>query len=195
MRGFDSRHPLQRSRRRSQVVRQSSAKAPPPVRFWASPPIVLLVLAFLATALAGPLIGVRQLDAASGAQVRLANARSDLDALLRMQLAEETSLRGFVATHDRNSLDPAAKPPNPAFDRQAKSLEERLRTAEISDAVKTVEDMRQRHEEWEKTVALPLLNNPGSREAYSQQAMGKYLTDRMSEDAANLRRELTVASD
>src|ERR1700682_3015944 len=167
MRGFDSRHPLQeRARRRSQVVRQSSAKAPPPVRFWASPPIVLLVAAFLATAIAGPLIGVRQLDAASGAQVRLANARSDLDALLRMQLAEETSLRGYLATRDPQFLDPADKPPNPAFDRRAKRLEERLRTAEIADGINTVEDMRQRHQEWEQKVAVPLLRNPGSRDAY-----------------------------
>src|SRR3979409_24367 len=117
MRGFDSRHPLQRSGRRSQVVRQSSAKAPPPVRFWASPPIVLLVAAFLATAIAGPLIGVRQLDAASNAQVRLANARSDLDALLRIQLAEEPSLRGYLATHNPLFLEDT--PPNPAFDQQA----------------------------------------------------------------------------
>src|SRR3982074_3624911 len=110
MRGFDSRHPLQRSRRGSQVVRQSSAKAPPPVRFWASPPIVLLVGAFLATALAGPLIGVRQLDAASGAQIRLANARSDLDALLRIQLAEETSLRRYLAPHNPLFLDETQTP-------------------------------------------------------------------------------------
>src|SRR5947209_4290697 len=194
MRGFDSRHPLKRSGRRSQVVRQSSAKAPPPVRFWASPPIVLLVAAFLATALAGPLIGVRQLDAASGAQVRLAHARSDLDALLQIQLAEETSLRGFMSTRNPTFLD-VDKPPNPAFGRQARALEEGLRTAAIPNAVATVEDMRQRHDEWERTVALPLLRNPDSREAYAQQSQGKFLTDRMSDDAANLRRELTAASD
>src|SRR4030081_2931573 len=115
MREFDSRRPLQRRRRRSQVVRQSSAKAPPPVRFWASPPIVLLVAAFLATAIAGPLIGVRQLDAASGSQVRLADARSDLDALLRIQLAEETSLRGYLSSHNPLFLE-SDQPPNAHFD-------------------------------------------------------------------------------
>ncbi|MBV8749654.1 MAG: hypothetical protein JO103_08060, partial [Candidatus Eremiobacteraeota bacterium] len=70
-------------------------------------------MGFLATAIAGPLIGVRQLDAASTAQIRLANARSDLDALLRIQLAEETSLRGYLATHDPLFLD-EDKPPDPA---------------------------------------------------------------------------------
>src|ERR1700694_3140100 len=116
MRGFDSRHPLQRDRRRSQVVRLSSAKAPSPVRFWASPPIVLLVASFLATAIAGPLIGIRQLDAASSAQVRLSDARVDLDALLRTQLAEEPGVRGYISTGDSTFLE-ADKPPDPDFDR------------------------------------------------------------------------------
>jgi serine phosphatase RsbU (regulator of sigma subunit) len=175
------------------VVRQSSAKAPPPVRFWASPPIVLLVAAFLATALAGPLIGVRQLDAASGAQVRLANARSDLDALLRIQLAEETSLRGYMSTHDPTYLDD--EPSKAAFDQQADALEARVRDAEIPTGTRTVEDMRARHQTWERDVAQPLLRNPGSRDAYTQQAYGKFITDQMSRDATNLRGELTAASD
>jgi CHASE3 domain sensor protein len=152
------------------------------------------VVAFLGTALAGPMIGVRQLDAASGAQVRLANARSDLDALLRIQLAEETSLRGYVSTRDELFLD-EDKPPNPAFDRQAQALENRLLDAAIADAVSIVEDMRRRHAEWEKNVALPLLKKPVSREAYAQQANGKFITDQMSADAANLRGELSAASD
>ena len=175
------------------MVRQSSAKAPPPVRFWASPPIVLLVAAFLATAIAGPLIGVGQLDAASGSQVRLADARSDLDALLRIQLAEETSLRGYLATHNPLFLDET--PANPVFDQQALDLEGLLRTAESATGVATVEDMRARHQKWEREVKRPLLKNPNSRDAYTEQANGKYLTDRMTADAAELRNELAAASD
>jgi serine phosphatase RsbU (regulator of sigma subunit) len=137
---------------------------------------------------------VRQLDAASSSQVRLADARSDLDTLLRIQLAEETTLRGYLASHDPLFLD-ENQPPNPAFDRQAVELETRLRTAEIPTGIATVEDMRDRHRRWEQTVALPLLKNPNSRDAYTQQATGKYLTDRMSSDAADLRTELSAASD
>ncbi|HEY0384013.1 MAG TPA: SpoIIE family protein phosphatase [Candidatus Elarobacter sp.] len=156
--------------------------------------MVLLVAAFLATAIAGPLIGVRQLDAASGSQVRLADARSDLDALLRIQLAEETSLRGYLATHNPLFLD-ETQPPNPAFDKQAVDLEKRLRTAEIPTGTATVEDMRARHRTWENEVARPLLTDPNSANAYTEQANGKYLTDRMSSDAAELRSELAAASD
>src|ERR1700676_2950286 len=166
MREFDFRHPLQRCRRRSQVVRQSSAKAPPPVRFWASPPIVLLVVAFLATAIAGPLIGIRQLDAASMAQVRLSNTRGDLDALLRTQLAEETGVRGYIATGDSTFLE-ADKPPDPDFDRLALDLEARLRAEGIARGPEVVEDMRTLHRTWEQQVALPLMRDPRSHQAYT----------------------------
>ena len=152
------------------------------------------MVGFLATAIAGPLIGVRQLDAASTAQIRLANARSDLDALLRIQLTEETSLRGYLATHDPLFLD-EDKPPDPAFDRQARQLETRLHEIEMpAAAIQTVEDMRARHTTWERDVALPLLKNPGSLEAYTQQATGKIITDQMSRDASQLRDLLTQAS-
>jgi serine phosphatase RsbU (regulator of sigma subunit) len=136
---------------------------------------------------------VRQLDAASSAQVRLANARSDLDALLRIQLAEETSLRGYMSTHDPLFLE-EDKPPDPAFDRQALAFETRLRDAGIPGGVATVVDMRMRHQSWEQTVGIPLIRNPGSRDAYSRQAKGKQITDLMSEDAGQLRATLSAAS-
>jgi serine phosphatase RsbU (regulator of sigma subunit) len=151
-----------------------------------------LVAAFLATAIAGPLIGVRQLDASSNAQVRLANARADLDALLRTQLAEETGVRGYIATHDPLFLG-ADKPPDPEFDRQAIALEAILRSEKISDAADTVASMRAVHQRWEQTVAIPLMNNPDSRDAYTRQANGKFLTDRMSEDATRVRDALVLA--
>ena len=173
------------------MVRQSSAKAPPPVRFWASPPIVLLVFAFLATAIAGPLIGIRLLDAASNAQVRLADARVDLDALLRTQLAEETGVRGYIATRDPQFLE-ADKPPDPDFDRIALELEGQLRQANLTHGPEVVEDMRALHLQWEQSVALPLMRDPGSRDAYVQQAQGKFLTDAMSRDGAQVRGALTA---
>ena len=176
------------------MVRQSSAKAPPPVRFWASPPIVLLVAAFLATAIAGPLIGIRQLDAASSAQVRLSDARADLDALLRTQLAEETGVRGYIATGDASFLA-ADKPPDPDFDRLALDLEARLRAEQIARGPEVVEDMRTLHRTWEQEVALPLMTDPRSRQAYAQQSQGKLLTDAMSRDAAQVRAVMQSAGD
>ena len=145
----------------------------------------------MATAVIAPLIGVHQLDAASSAQARLSTAQSDLDALLRVQLDEEASLRGYLSTHDPAFADD--NPPNPAFDRMARDLEDLLRRAGLSDAIATVNDMRVRHTTWEEQVALPLLRRPNSSDAYAQQQNGKFLTDLMSRDADALRRELNAA--
>ncbi len=151
------------------------------------------MLAFLATAIAGPLIGVRQLDAASGAQFRLANARSGLDALLQMQLAEETSLRGYLSTRNPTFLD-ENKPPNPLFEAQGRALRSVLRDAGIPEGIPTVDDMLAQHRTWEHDVAIPLLRDPGVPNAYTLQSEGKFLTDVMSRDAAALRQVLTRAS-
>jgi hypothetical protein len=154
---------------------------------------VLLVAAFLATAIAGPLIGVHQLDAASSAQTRLANARSDLDALLRVQLDEEASLRGYISTHDPLFLDD--NPPTTAFDGQANDLQNRLHAAGLTDGVTTVKDMQLRHATWKHDVELPLLRRPNSRDAYIQQQKGKLITDQMRDDADALRAVLTAAGE
>jgi len=154
----------------------------------------VLVAAFLATAIAGPLIGIRQLDAASGAQVRLSDARADLDALLRTQLGEETGVRGYIATRDASFLE-ADKPPDPDFDRLALDLEARLRGEGIARGPEAVEDMRTLHQTWERDVALPLMRDPGSRQANAQQSQGKFLTDEMSRDAAQVTASLQTAGD
>jgi CHASE3 domain sensor protein len=150
------------------------------------------VLAFLATAVAGPLIGIRLLDAASNAQVRLADARAALDTLLRTQLAEETGVRGYISTRDPQFLE-ADKPPDPEFDRTALALEGQLRAAHLEHGPEAVEDMRALHLQWEQAVALPLMRDPGARDAYVQQAQGKFLTDAMSRDAAQVRAALDAA--
>ena len=145
----------------------------------------------MATAVIAPLIGVHQLDAASSAQTRLSTAQSELDALLRVQLDEQSSLRGYLSTHDPAFADD--NPPNPAFDRMARDLEELLRSAGLSEAIATVNDMRVRHTTWEEQVALPLLRRPNSSDSYAQQQNGKFLTDLMSRDADAIRGVLNIA--
>jgi serine phosphatase RsbU (regulator of sigma subunit) len=145
----------------------------------------------LAAAVAGPLIGIRELDAASSAQVRLANARSELDTLLATQLAEETALRGYVATRDAYFLEPDG-PPNPLFEQQAHRLQGMLEAEKIQGAADAVARIRQLHQTWERQVALPLRNEPTSRRAYILQANGKVLTDEMRGEAQTLRNALTL---
>jgi serine phosphatase RsbU (regulator of sigma subunit) len=152
------------------------------------------VAAFLATAIAGPLIGLRQLDAASSAQVRLTDARSELDQLLRTQLAEETGVRGYIGTRDPSFLE-GDTPPDADFDRLALDLEARLRTQGVERGPEAIEDMRTLHRTWEQDVALPLMRDPSGPQALPLQAQGKLLTDALSRDAAQVRASLQAAGD
>ncbi len=158
-----------------------------------SPPILLLLAAFVAVAIAGPYWGIRQLDSESTAQIRLSQARETVDAILREQLSEETGLRGFVATHDRYFLDPDG-PPNPAFDAGVTALALRMQDAGVSEAVPIVYDLGKTHDRWERDVALPLLNNPARKDALKVQTLGKQLTDNMRGYSQELRDALTAAS-
>ncbi len=137
---------------------------------------------------------MRQLDAATNAQVRLADTRADLDALFAIQLAEETGLRGYVATRDKNYLDPDG-PPNPRFDQQAAALDARVRDEGIAGGPAAVAQLRTDHRLWERGVALPLRRNPVSPTSASDQAYGKILTDQMRAQSKILRLALTAEGD
>jgi serine phosphatase RsbU (regulator of sigma subunit) len=158
-----------------------------------SPPILLLLAAFVAVAVVGPVLGVRQLDAESSAQVRLAAAREGVDAIFREQLSEETGLRGFVSTRDKYFLDPDG-PPNPQFDQAVESLIKLVTTAGVLEAVPVVQDIKQTHDRWERQVAVPLLQDPGRRDALAIQTYGKLLTDQLRAASQQLRDTLAVAS-
>jgi serine phosphatase RsbU (regulator of sigma subunit) len=134
-------------------------------------------------------VGVRLLDEASTAQIRIGDVRSDLDALLRTQLAEETAMRGYVATGDRFFLEPDG-PPNPRFEKQAHALEDRLRSEGLTQGAQAVADMRGAHTIWEREVAEPLLRAPHARDVDTREAYGKFLTDQMRIDGERLRAQL-----
>jgi len=151
------------------------------------------VAVFLAVAIVGPIWGIRQLDAESNAQVRLASAREDVDSIFREQLSEETGLRGYVSTRDRYFLDPDG-PPNPEFDQRVVNLMAIVAAAGVSDALPLLQQTRSIHDNWEKRVALPLLNDPGRPDSLPIQTYGKLLTDQLRATSEELRDALAAAS-
>jgi serine phosphatase RsbU (regulator of sigma subunit) len=159
-----------------------------------SPPILLLIAAFLAVAIVGPALGIRELEAESSAQVRLSGSREALDAILREQLSEETGLRGYVSTQDRYFLDPDG-PPNPQFDQQIADLAKTIEATGVIEAVPLVADIRATHDRWERQVAIPLLKNPLRKDALPIQTFGKLLTDEMRASSEELRSALSRASE
>ena len=148
--------------------------------------------ALLATAILGPLIGVHQLDAASNAEVRLSSARVDLDTLVQRQLVEETDLRGYVATRDPAFLE-SYQPPDHYFEALALAVEARLEREGIPDAGATLEDLRSVHQTWEDEVAVPLIRDPGTADAYKREAQGKQLTDQLTRDVIRMQGALIDA--
>lgn len=153
----------------------------------------MLIAAFVLAAIAGPILGVRSLDAATDAQVRISRVRELLDALVRIQLAEETGLRGYVATGDRYFLD-SDGPPNPQFDRAVSDLRLVMEHVAPLSALQLVDAVQATHREWEQQVASPLLANPHRSDTLSKQTFGKLLTDRMRDDAQQLRTAMASES-
>ena len=149
--------------------------------------------AFLAVAIVGPFLGLRQLDAETNAQSNLSRAREAVDAIVREQLSEETGLRGFVSTHDRYFLDPDG-PPNPQFDQRIVDLAKIIAAAGVSEALPLVADIRTAHDKWETQVALPLLQDPAGKDALAKQTFGKLLTDELRSASKQLRDVLAAAS-
>src|SRR5579875_2903918 len=155
MRGFDSRHPLQTSRRRSQVVRQGSAKAPFPssnlgvasfsfymaVRSssrsesnrWGALIVGGLLLTILAVAILSSVIAKRQLDEAAREQVAITVAQERVDDLLRAQLDEESALREALAAR-RAGGDPYIEMEDP-FIPLTSVLEAELRGIDVPQAL------------------------------------------------------------
>ena len=158
-----------------------------------SPPILVLLAAFVATAIVVPLWGIHELDLESNEQVRLGVARAGVDAIFREQLYEETGLRGFVATGDRSFLTPDG-PPNPQFDPQVERVEKLVAAAGVSDAVPVVGGIRTVHDRWESQVALPLLQNPTRPDGNELQTDGKLLTDQLRVSSEQLQALFANAS-
>ncbi len=141
----------------------------------------------------GPIIGIRELDAASRTALLVSEAREELDGLVRTQLAEETGLRGFVGAHDRYFLEPDG-PPNPSFDERARRLTGMVNEAQIPRAPELVYDIQRTHDRWEREVAAPLLVNP-QRDTLRLETSGKLYTDELRASSQALRDVLRSVSD
>lgn len=149
---------------------------------------------FLAVAVGGGFVGAAQLDAASLSQVRLAAARENLDTLLRLQLAQETGLRGYVATGQRSFLELEGLPGD-AFSARADRLDAELLNAHLPDARRSVATLRALHAQWERAVEAPLLGDPARSDALAKQTLGKRLTHEMRDAATQVRAQLRVADE
>jgi hypothetical protein len=152
-------------------------------------------VAFVSVAIAGGIVGVAQLDAATAAQVRLESARDSLGELFRTQLAAENAMRGYVATGEAMFLETPGGPPGSPFDAQADRLARELFALGLPDAAGQINDLRAQHDHWTAAVERPLLADRNRPDALLMQTDGKLITDQMRADDSVLRDEISRASD
>lgn len=121
-------------------------------------------------------------------------ARAMRAAVFRLQLDEETGLRGLAATGDRRFLDPfnAARPRLPtAFDVLRDQLQ---RIGAPAEAVAAAAEERRVNGVWLTTFAAPLLANPRSGTAGALQLRAKGLMDEFRRHDASIAAALDDAS-
>jgi signal transduction histidine kinase len=123
-------------------------------------------------------------------QVRTAqNARADV---LRLQLDQETAVRGYAATRNAIFLEPFWQS-HARLDSAFTAL--RANVARLApDLVSTLDDERITHWRWLNTVALPIIKNPNGKTVYSLEVAGKGLVDRFRDDDDRIANALDEAA-
>jgi sigma-B regulation protein RsbU (phosphoserine phosphatase) len=126
-----------------------------------------------------------QLDAAATVQHDLVLAQQQLDDLVRVQLDQETGLRGFLSTNQTLFLEPY-RTGNDEYPRDLAAFgatAQRLGSTQMRAALV---EMRALHDQWDRQVARPLLLHPHSKNALTRQTLGKVLIDQMRGDTSRL---------
>jgi serine phosphatase RsbU (regulator of sigma subunit) len=125
-------------------------------------------------------------------QRNLRVAHLDRARLLRLQLDEETGVRGYAATRMAVFLQPYRSAAH-AFPTIASSLSLRLRDLSVDPSpVQEETDLNRR---WQRSVAEPLIANPTRSNGVAIQLLGKQLVDRFRQIDAALMAELDAAAD
>jgi len=106
------------------------------------------------------------------------------DAAVKLQLDQETGIRGLAATGDREFLEPYAEAAGP-LERTFEHLDAGLRTAGLFDALPFLADARKTHAMWSVQVAKPILGEP-RRGAPRIEEYGKKLVDHYRSDFENI---------
>jgi serine phosphatase RsbU (regulator of sigma subunit) len=125
-------------------------------------------------------------------QRNLRVAHLDRARLLRLQLDEETGVRGYAATRMVVFLQPYRSAVH-AFPAIATALSLRLRDLSVDPSPVQVEiDLNRR---WQRSVAEPLIADPTRSNGVAIQLLGKQLVDRFRQIDAALMAELDAAAD
>ncbi|MGH7714520.1 MAG: PP2C family protein-serine/threonine phosphatase, partial [Vulcanimicrobiaceae bacterium] len=158
--------------------------------------VLLASLIFVVSviALVAGLVAARQLRESANEQRLLFGVQERADQLVRLQLDEETSLRGYVISKSPAFLEPYLSAHDP-FEDLGDTLHRRLGQSDLYQARERLGRILDWHREWRHRVAAPLISRPSPRNVERLEAYGKILDDRIRREAAALRDEITAKND
>ena len=145
-----------------------------------------LVLGALLAAILAVAVGISfriytQLDSAAAFERALVSTQQTLDDLVRVQLDEETGLRGYLATNSTLFLQPYSQG-NENYLAAIHRFKGSAAALGIPEVESSVNGMASLHEAWITTVARPLLAHPHAPDALTRQTLGKELVDQLRGD-------------
>jgi len=114
------------------------------------------------------------------------SAQLALEELLKVQLDEETAVRGYAITRDSGFLDPYYN----AFTRNdplRRQLAETLRNENLQQGQDILAEFGRIHDEWHRVVAIPLIENPRAANLVELEKRGKALIDQERADSRALK--------
>lgn len=112
--------------------------------------------------------------------------------LIRLQVDEETGIRGFQIHHDRRFLEPYYASGR-VISAKFESLEFRMRGLNLPRSWWYVEDMRSSHDRWMRLEAKPILK--GAADDLSRDIAAKSLVDHVRADGIELYRVLDLRAE
>ena len=126
-------------------------------------------------------------------QAQIQQAQLDLEELLRLQIDEENSLRGYILTHDP-FYNAEYRSASAGYDEKEDAIRKTLGEQELAGADKLLADYAHLQLEWRNTVAAPLLAHPRLR-LEELDKRNKLFADYETLTAAAIRRELAGTDD
>ncbi len=171
--------PLTRPRRRSIASRLRQNRSAGAYTAGAVLAIALLV------SILGSIVTYASVHQAFGQHTAVDQAQAALADLYRLQLEEDTGIRGFLASGQRSYLEPYLRS-EPQFDPTWNRLREADGRAGLQSG-DVLTDLRLTHDRWMNQVAGPLIERPAVADAIDRMQVGKLLVDSMSRDFVNLR--------
>ena len=126
-----------------------------------------------------------QLDSAAKLQSTLFAAQQDLDSVADAQLGLQSALRGYLATRDREFLEPFGRGSD-AFNSGLDDFAAKVAPVNIPGISTSIAEMRDLHDSWVSQVARPVLRTKSVDEALAHMKLGKVFNDRLTDQFMNV---------